>query len=401
MFAENTPKRRHNGNFRTHSCFQTTAFNTILVILLVLFINHYAIEFFTKLICQITIGYGGNLMWLHHPYIKPTDNLSANATMKIPKIIHQTYQSIDNIPKRWMRGKSQWIKYHKNWTYFFWNDSDIDAFMRTHFEWFIPVYDSYPNDIQRVDAFRYFVLFHFGGIYSDLDVAPQQNIEFILSSANPIDVMLVETPNVGLTNSLLASDKQSDFLQFVIDHLADYHSNQTFVGRFISKLPNHCQILFSTGSTALWILYSRYFAEGGSDHIGILHQSDYGRSSLCFQNKKKLRNALYSISLENGDVDVLIPDNCDGYFEHSKGNSWHSRTSWHINFFLHCHPIATLLFCCLIVWILYNGIKLKFKRGLVLLWLHRNLRSIGGCILLIIVLFWYKFILFYPRTDCE
>ena len=35
---------------------------------------------------------------------------------------------------------------------------------------FLAPYRSYPYDIQRADAIRYFILFEFGGLYLDLDI---------------------------------------------------------------------------------------------------------------------------------------------------------------------------------------------------------------------------------------
>ena len=51
----------------------------------------------------------------------------------------------------------------RNWTTILWTDQSIRAFLEKHYHWFLPAYDSYPYNIQRVDAARYFILYHFGG----------------------------------------------------------------------------------------------------------------------------------------------------------------------------------------------------------------------------------------------
>jgi len=38
------------------------------------------------------------------------------------------------------------------------------------YPWFLETFDSYPYNIERADVIRYFALYHFGGIYLDLDL---------------------------------------------------------------------------------------------------------------------------------------------------------------------------------------------------------------------------------------
>ena len=47
--------------------------------------------------------------------------------------------------------------------------------MNKEYSSFLPVYESYPYNIQRVDAARYFILYHFGGVYLDLDIGCKSN----------------------------------------------------------------------------------------------------------------------------------------------------------------------------------------------------------------------------------
>lgn len=47
----------------------------------------------------------------------------------------------------------------------------------TRYDWFLEIWDNYPFGIERADAIRYFVLYHFGGIYIDLDdVRPSSSL---------------------------------------------------------------------------------------------------------------------------------------------------------------------------------------------------------------------------------
>jgi mannosyltransferase OCH1-like enzyme len=86
----------------------------------------------------------------------------------IPKIIHQTW--IDHNPPVALNILQQtWLEHHPDWDYHFWTDQDILEFLAEHYSWFLPIYKGYQHSICRVDAFRYFLMHHFGGVYIDLD----------------------------------------------------------------------------------------------------------------------------------------------------------------------------------------------------------------------------------------
>lgn len=50
-----------------------------------------------------------------------------------------------------------------------WTEETSREFIETEYPWFLRTYDRYLYPVQRVDAVRYFLLMHYGGIYLDLD----------------------------------------------------------------------------------------------------------------------------------------------------------------------------------------------------------------------------------------
>lgn len=50
-----------------------------------------------------------------------------------------------------------------------WTERASRDFIETEYPWFLRTYDGYRYPVQRVDAVRYFLLLHYGGIYMDLD----------------------------------------------------------------------------------------------------------------------------------------------------------------------------------------------------------------------------------------
>jgi GT2 family glycosyltransferase len=87
----------------------------------------------------------------------------------IPPVIHQTWRD-RHPPAEMARLALTWRRHHPRWRYKLWTDTDCRALVERHAPWFLPVYDGYQEAIMRVDAFRYFLMFHVGGVYADLDL---------------------------------------------------------------------------------------------------------------------------------------------------------------------------------------------------------------------------------------
>ena len=85
----------------------------------------------------------------------------------IPKLIHQTWKE-RQVPPSHAAYQQSWLTHHPAWEYRLWTDADNRAFLAQHYAWFLPIYDYYPQPIMRVDAVRYFILYHYGGLYVDL-----------------------------------------------------------------------------------------------------------------------------------------------------------------------------------------------------------------------------------------
>ncbi len=87
---------------------------------------------------------------------------------RIPLVLHQTWKD-ENLPEDLRLWQSTWLEHHPGWGYHLWTDTDLRRFIQLNYAWFLPIYDNYPAPIMRVDAARYFIMHHFGGVYVDLD----------------------------------------------------------------------------------------------------------------------------------------------------------------------------------------------------------------------------------------
>ena len=86
----------------------------------------------------------------------------------VPRIIHQTWKS-DEIPDEWKPYQHSWRHAHPGWEYKLWTDEANRRLVADRYPWFLPTYDAFPRDIQRVDAAKYLIVYTYGGVYADLD----------------------------------------------------------------------------------------------------------------------------------------------------------------------------------------------------------------------------------------
>lgn len=83
---------------------------------------------------------------------------------KIPKIIHQIWLG-GNVPDKFLPLMESWKKFHPDWQYILWTDSDMDDFPFTDRK----AFDKAKNFGSKADILRYEILYRFGGVYVDVD----------------------------------------------------------------------------------------------------------------------------------------------------------------------------------------------------------------------------------------
>ena len=108
---------------------------------------------------------------------------------EVPLLFHQIFLNYTAMPKRWPGFIRSCKSHAKNFTYVLWDRSKIERFLQEDFPWFLDTYRSYPYDVQRADAARYFIMYAFGGLYMDMDISCQEPMESIvqkMSTMQPV-----------------------------------------------------------------------------------------------------------------------------------------------------------------------------------------------------------------------
>lgn len=145
----------------------------------------------------------------------------------IPKIIHQTWKT-DRLPPRLAKLAGKWKELHSDWEHILWTDAMNRALIEKEYPRFLPTYDAYPHNIQRVDAVRYFILYSFGGVYIDLDFIPLKNIEPLLKDRQCVFGLDPEvTSETGpvkenISNAFMATVPEHAFFEAMIHDLKTY-----------------------------------------------------------------------------------------------------------------------------------------------------------------------------------
>jgi len=290
--------------------------------------------FINTFLCQACVmlgwhvgGTGGNsFTWDETRMLAPDDELGVcPCTMKIPKIIHQTYKS-DKLPDHWKQTPVEWQENHPDWQYEFWSDERNRKLIEEHYPWFLEQYDSYPTPIQRSDAIRYFILHHHGGIYADLDIISSRNLEQLLQNE---ELVLWKTPNAGITNSLMASVPGHRFFEKLHEDMKNWKNPW-----FYSYLP-YLEICFSTGSGMLWYAWSTWTDPYKYSDAAIVNMERYGKYNMCQGMKPSF------LRRRNPNTH---------WFHHVVGNSWHNEgLELLIVYYIRCFPVPCSMIIVLAV----------------------------------------------------
>eukprot|EP00965_Chrysotila_dentata_P253034 6211030-Pleurochrysis_carterae.AAC.2 len=110
------------------------------------------------------------------------DTGDVSAVLTIPKLIHQSWRD-GGFPKtmfNW-RWQANMVELNPGWKHLQWTDNSSRELIAREYPWFLPMYDAYPSYIQRTDAARYFIMYHHGGVYADLDIECFRPFEPVLA----------------------------------------------------------------------------------------------------------------------------------------------------------------------------------------------------------------------------
>ena len=183
----------------------------------------------------------------------------------IPKIVHQTYKTEAAIPAHWQESYLSWkgLEAH-GWQYMFWDDAKMRDLIADNYSWFLNQYDSYPKVIQRVDAWRIFALYHYGGLYTDLDIVckPDKFLPYFEVIQNETVVLPKTKTGNGvegqdLSNCFMLSEPHNEFWPHVWKTLRNPYKLLPYKAT-LSYISPYYGVLFTSGPGIIADSYYTY-----------------------------------------------------------------------------------------------------------------------------------------------
>lgn len=185
----------------------------------------------------------------------------------IPRILHRTWKAEDPAPYGWTDGASSCHQKDARGFYLCdWTETDMDKLIASEYPAFLPTYDSYRYRTQRLNAARYFIVNHFGGLYLDLDHDCNFPFTQFLDNFSLYDVVLAEknSPSVGLASGFILSRPRQAFWSHVMNNLPN--SNKWYGLAYDT-------VMYSTGRMHLsncHAIYSNNLSRSNSSRIATI-----------------------------------------------------------------------------------------------------------------------------------
>lgn len=220
----------------------------------------------------------------------------------IPRIIHRIYKNTD-VPVEWRAAFQSCHLVNPSYQHHFWTDESGREFIQSHFHWFLPTYDGYRYEIQRVDALRYFLLWHYGGIYMDMDVGCRLPLEPLLG----VPAWLPRTWPYGVSNDVMASRPHHPVMIKLALSLQDH--NRFYLSKYLT-------VFFTTGPMFVNSILSAW--------LRTVHETFRAPHGVAI-----LPSAMYDVAPYT-------------FFNHFEGSSWHGNDVA-VLFFVYGHRWGLLL----------------------------------------------------------
>jgi len=141
-----------------------------------------------------------------------------------------------------------------------WTDELARDLIAKEYPWFLDSWDNYAFPIQRADSIRYFVLYHYGGIYFDMDtLCSNESIpldQFETDDA-PHHALYKSTLPTGVTNDFMVASARHPVYEATISKLPTFY----MLTRFWARLLPYVNIMLSSGPLFVTLVVKDYLLE--------------------------------------------------------------------------------------------------------------------------------------------
>ena len=183
---------------------------------------------------------------------------SVRSSDKIPKIIHHIWMGKNEIPDLNLKCAESIKKMNSEFEYKLWKDDDVDNIMKNDFPEYYEKFNELPRMIMKIDMFRYFLMYKYGGIYTDMDYLMFKSFDLLEENVViPCNREDNEGNPICLGNCIFASTPNHPFWKSLMDTLftidrkkLDYKTDNNIDGNILGTGP---MFVFD-----MWKKYSKF-----------------------------------------------------------------------------------------------------------------------------------------------
>lgn len=180
----------------------------------------------------------------------------------IPKIIHQIwFQGEENIKINYKKSHETVKKgaIENNWQYMFWDEDKIVDLIKNYPN-FESIYLYFDLMIQKIDIAKYVILYHYGGIYIDMDMEWIKDFTDLINDKNLIVNKLLDINY--LNNAVILSKPKHPFWLFYIDEINNNKVKEWYHNQ-------HLYVQYTTGPILFTKVVNEYIKNNTDDNNNI------------------------------------------------------------------------------------------------------------------------------------
>ncbi len=104
--------------------------------------------------------------------------------MLIEKQIHQIWVGSKKISNNLLNASKSWKRYNPDYSYRLHKTKDCVDLISKHYPQYLNIYESLYLPVQKADLVRYIIIYHYGGIYADLDTSAIKPLSKIIKASD-------------------------------------------------------------------------------------------------------------------------------------------------------------------------------------------------------------------------
>ena len=136
--------------------------------------------------------------------------------------------------------------------YILWKDDDVDKVMKNDFPEYYDKFNELPRMIMKIDMFRYFLIYKYGGLYTDMDYLMFKPFDLLNEQiVIPTNRDIQDNKLSCLGNCIFASEPNHPFWKSLMDTLFK-------IDRKILPFSGFDNVIKSTGPMFVFNMYNRY-----------------------------------------------------------------------------------------------------------------------------------------------